>query len=178
MVSNLVKKKHKSGPENWDHFSAPEFGPPYKNYIRVPPFWGAFFAPTFENPRFVFWEAAAVWKWWHATRVRADGKPLLLINMDETSVSTFYGYTYGNIATHRTDQQEPIQWANRAKQRTCMTHACFICDNARLQKRLPQLILVNMRTCNQTVGNVYVGNFLRGPAEHFPRCSLGDLRPL
>ena len=32
-----------------------------------------------------------------------------------------------------------------------MTHACFICDNPRLQRELPQLILLNKRTCNQPV---------------------------
>ena len=76
---------------------------------------------------------------------------MLLINMDETSVSTFHGYTYGNMATQRKNDQEPIQWANRAKRRTCMTHACFICDKACLQKKLPQLVLVNKKTCSQVM---------------------------
>ena len=62
------------------------------------------------------------------------------------------------------DGDEPIQWASRAKRRTCFTHCAFICSEPRVQRKLPQLVLVNEKVnladynaiVAQSPENVYV----------------------
>ena len=97
-------------------------------------------------------QAGAVWQWYHAARTTfTDGKPLLLINMDETSVCSFQGYVYGNVVAHEKHEQRPKQNYDRNRQRACMTHACFICNVGRLQRKMPQLIIMNENLCNLTI---------------------------
>ena len=89
-------------------------------------------------------EAAAGWQWWHAVRSKINAsKPILKINMDETSVAAFHGSIKGNVIKKRKSEGEPVQFADRKKRRTAFTHAAFICDNERVQRKLPQLILGN-----------------------------------
>ena len=72
--------------------------------------------------------------------------------MDETSVASFYGTSRGNVMNMSPGplagvepfaDAEAIQWASRAKRRTCFTHCAFICNVASVQKKLPQLVIVN-----------------------------------
>ena len=98
-----------------------------------------------------------MWQWHQALRKTCDpSKPVLLINMDETSVAAFHGVQKGTVSKVPKDEQEPIQWASRQTRRTCFTHAAFICDNARVQKKLPQLILASNKVMNEQVYNAIV----------------------
>ena len=97
-----------------------------------------------SKPRDFCTEAAAGWQWWHAVRSKIGStKPILKLNMDETSVAAFHGHVKGNVIQKHKSEGEPVQFADRRKRRTCFTHAAFICDNARVQKKLPQLIIGN-----------------------------------
>ena len=94
-------------------------------------------------------QAGAVWQWYHATRVRfSDGKPLLMVNMDETAICSFQGYFQGNVVAHRESGEEPIQPYNRGRRRLHVSYCCFICNNRQIQKRLPQVILMNEKACS------------------------------
>ena len=66
--------------------------------------------------------------------------------MDETSVAAFHGSQVGNVMRSHQGEEEAIQGATRGTRRTFSTHAAFICNNARIHKKLPQLLLVNERT--------------------------------
>ena len=92
-----------------------------------------------------------MWQWHHAARssCSGDNRPVLLVNMDETSVCSFQGYSAGNVVRSDRSQTKPTQPYNRGRQRACMTHACFICNVARLQKKMPQLLLLNKHTVTQ-----------------------------
>ena len=91
-------------------------------------------------------KAQAVWQWHSALRKTcAPGKPVLLINMDETSVAAFHGQQKGNVSKAGKEEPEPIQWASRQTRRTAFTHAAMICDDQRVQKKLPHLILANKK---------------------------------
>ena len=68
-----------------------------------------------------------------------------MVNMDETSVAVFYGNQKGNVMAFAPDAEEPVQWATRGQMRTCFTHCACICNDARVQKKLPQLFLVSER---------------------------------
>ena len=101
---------------------------------------------------FTYFQAGAVWQWYHATRSAfPDGKPLLLINMDETSVCSFQGFVYGNVVARDKGDQRPQQNYDLGRRRTCMTHACFICNVFSLQHKMPHLIIMNDHLCNKTI---------------------------
>lgn len=70
--------------------------------------------------------------------------------MDETPVCSFQGYSFGNVVEHPKSDREPLQPYNRGRRRLHMTYACFICNIARLQRKLPQVILMNEKMCTNT----------------------------
>ena len=121
-----------------------------------------FFVPQFH----IFFQAAAVWKWWHCARTKLPSdKPILLLNMDETSVAAFYGHQAGNVVTEKGARNKFQQYASRNQQRVHVTHACFICNQPHLAHKLPQLLLVNKHTItipqlnqilDEAPANVYV----------------------
>mgnify|MGYP002044654245 CR=1 FL=1 len=89
-----------------------------------------------------------MWQWYHATRSKMSAsKPLLLINMDETAVCSFQGDFRGNVVAQRKGDSEPVQPYNRGRRRLHLTYACFICNSLRVQKKLPQVILMNEHAC-------------------------------
>ena len=81
-------------------------------------------------------------------RVPPEGKQILRMNMDETSVPAFHGDDVGNIASWRKGgpAAEPIVWADRKKRRTARARCAFICYDTAIQPLLPQLILTNEST--------------------------------
>ena len=127
----------KATPKQSPYFG-PRFGPAKNGVSQTPN--SCFFGPTPQ--------ANAAWQWFHALRstFQNTGKQLLLVNMDETSVAAFHGSQLGNVMRCNEGEEEPIQWATRGTRRTCFTHSAFICNNARIQKKLPQLLLVNEHT--------------------------------
>ena len=91
-----------------------------------------------------------MWQWFNACARRVpEGKSLLRINMDETSVCLFQGGGKGNIIfKKRRDraEAEPVERASRAKRRCCLTHVAFICDRPDIQPLLPQVLVGNEAT--------------------------------
>ena len=115
------------------------------------PLWGPFFRPQ-SGPAFgehVFKQppqARAVWQWWNYIETRApEGKSILRVNMDETSVCLFQGGGKGTVF-RGPPAAAPAQWANRSKRRRCLSHVAFICDRPELQPVMPQVLIGNCAT--------------------------------
>ena len=90
-------------------------------------------------------KAIAVWQWWNYYLSQIPtGKRILTVNMDETSVCIFQGIGVGNIFTSK--EAHITQNYNTTMQRTCVTHVAFICDDAELQRFMPQVIIANEHT--------------------------------
>ena len=57
------------------------------------------------------------------------------------------------LRQRRTMQQQrnpPTQPYNRGRRRACMSHCCFICNIGSLQKKMPQVLLINEHTLSQS----------------------------
>ena len=91
-----------------------------------------------------------MWQWYNCCASRVpDGKSILRINMDETSVCSFQGGGKGTVVfKKRRDPpaDEPVERASRAKRRCCLTHVAFICDRPDIQPVLPQVLIANETT--------------------------------
>lgn len=75
-----------------------------------------------------------------------SGKPVLRLNLDETSVSYFYEHSQGTIARHNEflrEGQKPEANVGLAKRRMCITHIALICDDAGFQPYVPQVLVAN-----------------------------------
>ena len=129
------------------------------------PFWGPRSGPHFgsvclfsveggvqkTDPIFALFmspEATAVWQWFHFLQgqVPAD-RPVLRLNLDETSVRFWYQPCKG---MRRPRCQVPragfARKASRAQLRKAFSHIAIISDDTSLQPYLPQMLLVNERT--------------------------------
>ena len=88
-----------------------------------------------------------VWQWWNFHKASvAEGKRVLRVNCDETSVALFQGDGKGNVffsKKRRLPQTEPVQRVTRAKMRGAFTHLAFVCDRSDIQPLLPQVIIGN-----------------------------------
>ena len=95
-------------------------------------------------------QARAVWQWYNYLQARAaDGKRLLRINLDETSICLFQGDVKGTVFYDRKRDrtgERPAQRVSRAKRRTCLTHVGVICDDTALQPLMPQFLIGNSST--------------------------------
>ena len=88
-------------------------------------------------------QAVASWQWFNHVEdlVEARGRPLLRLNLDETSVRLFPGGNGGTVFG-RHHSQRVASWQRRC----CLTHIALICDNTILQPKLPQYIIGNERS--------------------------------
>ena len=84
-----------------------------------------------------------------------NGKTVLRINLDETSICLFQGAGKGAVFVdtrrHREGgglaaPAEPVQSVPQARRRCCLTHIAFVCDRHDLQPLLPQIIVGNENT--------------------------------
>ena len=94
-------------------------------------------------------QAFGVWQWWnYCCGQIPEGKTVLKINMDETSICLFQGDQKGNVflSKKRKAGAQPSQRVPRSKRRCCLTHVAFMCDRADLQHLLPQVIIGNEST--------------------------------
>jgi hypothetical protein len=76
-------------------------------------------------------------------------KPILRINLDETSVSHFHGYGRGLLACRYDEQGKrirPTQKVKHAYLRTYLTYVACFCDNSDVQQVLPQFIIGGEKT--------------------------------
>ena len=93
-------------------------------------------------------EAEAVWQWFHFLQGQVPpGRPVLRLNLDETSVRFWYEPRLGL----RRKQGHILRagfarQASRGQLRRAFSHIAIICDDTSLQPHLPQVLLVNKRT--------------------------------
>ena len=95
-------------------------------------------------------QATAVWQWFHFLVGQVPpGQKMLLLNLDETSVRFWYEPRLGlrERFKKKTGQRGPARQASRGQLRKAITHVAIICDDTAVQAQLPQVILVNERTC-------------------------------
>ena len=90
-------------------------------------------------------QAAASWQWmsYLGAQIPAGKRPLLL-NLDETRVTWYYGGGKGNVFVNRRNcgrRPLPTQRATKAQQRSGLTHAALICDRPDVQAVLPAGLL-------------------------------------
>jgi hypothetical protein len=82
-------------------------------------------------------------------------KQLLRCNMDETSIRLFQDVGKGFVtATVRKRNRAGLgvrRAVSRAQQRTAFTHVAIICDNAEIQRHLPQILIVNSTVMSEQV---------------------------
>ena len=75
------------------------------------------------------------------------GRTVLRVNLDETAVCLYPGQTSGAVFVSRKRQREGRgQSVPGWKRRCCLTHVGVVCDQSRLQPRMPQFIIGNERT--------------------------------
>ena len=90
-------------------------------------------------------EARKVWQWYNCVRdVAGAQKPLLHVNLDETAVCQWMRLRYGNVLRKRGRNGSPAPRATvpRGPQRRYVTFLASICDNAEVQARLPQIVVL------------------------------------
>ena len=90
----------------------------------------------------------AAWQWWNFSEAQSTDKPILRINLDETSCKLHYDQKRGLAVTRqralsRAKKAEIVQDVSQQKLRGCFTHIAMICDDESLQPRLPQIFLGN-----------------------------------
>ena len=94
-------------------------------------------------------KAAAVWQWYNYTEALAagQGKTLLRINIDETSVCLHPGCGRGAVfASRKWLRSGGGQHVPKWKQRRYMSHVAVMCDRAEAQAALPQFVIGNRST--------------------------------
>ena len=97
------------------------------------------------SPYFVA-EALAVWQWYNWLELQTpEGKHILRINLDGTSICIHQGGVAGNIFISK-KRKAPVESVSASKRRRCMTHVALVCDRTDLQPLLPQFIIGNEAT--------------------------------
>jgi hypothetical protein len=87
-----------------------------------------------------------------------EGKAILKINLDETSVCLFQGDQKGNVLVSRKRaRDDTFQKVGRNKRRCCLTHVGLICDRPDLQPIMPQFVIGNKATFKAKDWDVLVG---------------------
>ena len=92
-------------------------------------------------------KANALWRWSNYLQSRdAPGRPLVLINMDETNVKLVPQEREGHVSKRAYRlfvQGLPMgRNASLSAQRSTITHVAAMCDRADFQTLLPQVVLV------------------------------------
>ena len=97
-------------------------------------------------------KSTASWQWFNYLESRAaeEGKTLLRINLDETSVCVHQGGLSGNVfVSKRTRGPELVESVPASTRRKYMTYVAVICDRSDLQPHLPQYLIGNEATLLQ-----------------------------
>lgn len=91
-----------------------------------------------------FAKANAMWQWWNYC---TEGRDVLRINLDETSVCVFQGGMRGTIFAPKARRRSSLrQHATRNERRSYLTHVAVICDRPEIQPLLPQIVIGNAAT--------------------------------
>ena len=94
----------------------------------------------------------ACWQWFNYLESRAteEGKTVLRINLDETSVCVHQGGRNGNVFVNKRSRgPELVESVSASARRKYMTYVAVICDRSDLQPLLPQYLIGNEATLLQ-----------------------------
>ena len=87
----------------------------------------------------------AAWQWFnHLLSNTPDDKRVLRVNLDETAICLFPDSRGGNLFISK--EEQPNVNVKQQTKRTYMTHVAIVCDDAEVQKVLPQVIIANEHT--------------------------------
>lgn len=108
-------------------------------------------------------EAVAAWQWNNFWEARIDAtKRVVHINMDETSVKLFSGDSKGAVAVLPGEKMKEAlgraeQRASLRVRRSAISHVAFVCDDAEIQRLLPQVIIGNEKVLPRWVVDAVSG---------------------
>ena len=93
-------------------------------------------------------EVSVVWQWcnWLAEESRREGKTLLLLNLDETSIPLAFTHAEGNVMLLNPTKKwtrPPRQPTSRPVSRSFFTLVGLICNVPEIQPLLPQVIFIS-----------------------------------
>ena len=99
-----------------------------------------------------------MWQWWNTyEHVKDDRKKLLRINMDETAVRLYMTPRISLIASQCSRRHRSARTishsASLQQQRTCVTHAAFVCDDTTIQVLLPHILIGSTHVLSVAVKN-------------------------
>ena len=97
-------------------------------------------APGISSQAAIYWQTHN----WFEAEAAASGKPLLRLNMDETSVPLVPAAQRGVVMRgwrHRHFARQGRFPATRAQARTNLTYVAFVSDDAELNRQLPQFVI-------------------------------------
>ena len=137
-----------SGTCSGTHFSGLPLVPPKGS--RACPAQGFRRGPKNGYQKWFRIEPRLVWQWWYhlESLIRAKGKRVLNVNLDETGVPILQTTTKGNVVAAPLSEATTVRPAlatSRDCARANFTHVALICDDAATQPLLPQLIIVGER---------------------------------
>ena len=104
-------------------------------------------------------EAAATWQWSNFLEAQAaPGQVVVHINLDETCVKLCPSVPRGAVAidggSTKKEALEQEQKASLHARRSAMTFVCSVCDDAIVQRALPQVIIGNEKILPLSAANI------------------------
>lgn len=108
--------------------------------------------------RRTFSEAISTWQWANFWASRCPpGKTVVHVNMDETSIPLWQNPGRGLVRIPEGKSRKAVleseQRATLAKRRCYMSLLCFLSDDEEVQKKLPQVLVVNEKTISVVMRN-------------------------
>ena len=95
-------------------------------------------------------QAQTVWQWFNYLAATVPtGKRALRLNLDETAICMHEESPKGNVCVDRKRARSIHQHVPRAKRRRYLTYVAIICDNAAVQRTLPQFLIGNSSLLKQ-----------------------------
>ena len=141
----------------------PSFGPVFRADFLIPqketgpkvgPYSGPVFKPAFVSffdiflvfslgqSAFSYCQVRAYWQWIRYTEARVPaGKRLLLMNLDETSVSCAPVLGHGLVVARTAKEVRSL--VSKQDSRTNFTYTAVVCDNAAMQHLMPHFIITS-----------------------------------
>ena len=96
---------------------------------------------------FPCWKVLVAWQHYNYLEANvAEGRRILRMNLDETSLCLFQGGGRGNVFISKAERRRVAQRVSHSRKRTFLTHVGIICDSPTVQPLLPQVIIGSERT--------------------------------
>lgn len=87
-----------------------------------------------------------MWQWYQFLIAEIpDRRPIVTINLDETSIRFWYDPRKGlkQRRRYQDKKKQLARYASRGQMRKAVTHVAIICDDETIQRYLPQIVLIN-----------------------------------